>query len=166
MNNGKVMEQQFRKSAKKVPGLFFYRLRDGTASFYGGKEDSRIRFQQRNIADVVMFKTPVLYLLELKTHNGASLPRAKVRENNLKDLAEAAEYSNVVSGFIVDFAERGKAFYVDSRRVKQFLEDADRKSIPIAWFEQNGVRVGIQQLKVNKLYDVKTFTDEMNKKAI
>ena len=165
-NTGKVMEQQFRKSAKSVPGLFFYRLRDGTASFYGGTDNSQIRFQQRNIADVVMFKTPILYLLELKTHNGASLPRGKVREDNLKDLAEAAQYSNIVSGLIVDFAEKDKAFYVDSRAVKRFFESEDRKSIPISWFEQNGIAIGVKKLKVNKVYDIKAFTDQMNKQAI
>ncbi len=165
-NAGKVMEQQFRKSAKKVPGLFFYRLRDGTASFYGGAQDNRIRFQQRNIADVVMFQTPVMYLLELKTHNGASLPLTAIRENNLKDLADAAQYSNMVSGLIVDFPERGRAYFADARAVQRFMRSQERKSIPILWFDLNGILIESRTLQVNRVYDVRGFVDQMNKKSI
>lgn len=161
MNAGKIMEQQFRKSASRVPGLYYYRLKDGTASFYGGQQDDRIRFQASNIADAIMFRTPILYIIEMKSHRGQSLPLSKIRSDQLKGLTEASGYTNIVAGFVVDFSEKNQVYFARAAEVNFFIQGTNRASIPLAWFEQHGIRIGTKKLKVNKLYDVESFVNQM-----
>lgn len=152
MNNGKIMEQQWRKSAMKIPGLYYQRMKDGTATFNGGQ--AGMRFQASNPYDCFMFLEPTLYLLELKSHNGASLPYTAIRKNQLDSLATAAKKPGVEAGFVVHFREKDECWFVNGLDVKEFVEEQERKSIPIAWFRENGVKVEMIHLRHRVMYDV------------
>ena len=68
-NQGKVFEENFRKSLDlNNPDLFFYRFKDGTASWGGGQQNDFIRFQAKNISDCMIFYKGNLSILELKNH--------------------------------------------------------------------------------------------------
>ena len=70
-NEGKQFEEDFKKSIPK--GYWFYRFKDGTAGF-SGEKNSNVRFQAHNIADCEVMGNKYLFILELKSHKGSSIP--------------------------------------------------------------------------------------------
>jgi hypothetical protein len=65
LNLGKGFEQQFRENWKQAfPNSFLYRLPDQMSYYYGS----------HNPCDFIGFHNGILYLLECKTHKGASIP--------------------------------------------------------------------------------------------
>lgn len=153
MNAGKQFETDFRKSVPE--GVFFYRFRDGTASWGGGENT---RFQQSNICDCMMFNG-ILYLLELKSHKGKSLPFSAIRQNQITELSKASTYPKIIAGFIVNFRDVEKTFFVLAPKVEYFITHEERKSIPIAWFEENGVIIPQKKLRVNYRYELDRLLD-------
>ena len=76
---GKIFEAEIRAS---FPSDFYIeRYKDDTAGFYGVS----------NPADYRLYKYPLTFLLELKTHKGKSIPLAKIRDNQVKGLYRASQ---------------------------------------------------------------------------
>ena len=151
LNTGKQFEQDFKKSVPE--DVFFYRFRDGTAAWDSGENT---RFQQSNMCDCMIFDG-VLYLLELKSHKGKSLPFKKIRKNQVEELSKANTYSKVVAGFIVNFRDVDKTYFATAPKVEYFMTHEERKSIPIAWFEENGTLITQRRLKVHYRYGIDEF---------
>ena len=82
MTSGKRFEKNVKDSIPEE--YFYYRFKDGTSS-WGGND--QVRFQARNICDSMLYNGYNLYLLELKSHKGKSLPLSCIRENQEKDFA-------------------------------------------------------------------------------
>lgn len=151
MNAGKQFEQDFKNS---VPdNVFYYRFRDGTAA-WGDKENTR--FQQSNMCDCMIFDG-ALYLLELKSHKGKSIPYSAIRKNQITELSKASTYKNIVAGFVANFRDVEKSFFVSAAKVEYFIAHENRKSIPLAWFEENGTQILQTKLKVHYRYDIEEF---------
>ena len=101
-NSGKVFEQDFRKSLDlDDPDLFFYRFKDGTAS-WGNQENSFIRFQAKNISDCMIFFKRYLFIIELKSHKGKSLPFSCIKENQFQEMYNAS-FKNYVYPILIIF---------------------------------------------------------------
>lgn len=157
MNAGKRMEQQWRKSALRVPLLYYKRMNDGTATFYGGQAQDGVRFQKENPYDCFMYLSPQLYLLELKSHKGSSLPIHAIRGTQLDHLSSVKGTPGIEAGFVVYFAEKQECWFVDGWMVKEFIRSTERKSIPLAWFRENGVQIDVVEKRTNVEYDVQKF---------
>lgn len=68
-NQGKVFEENFRKSLNlDNPDLFYYRFKDSPASF-GNQNNDFVRFTNNNICDNMIFYKGNLFLNELKSHH-------------------------------------------------------------------------------------------------
>lgn len=158
MKSGKAFERQFRASCKKDPELFFYRLKDSPSSWSAGGSAS-IRFTSDNICDWILFKSPVLFLIELKSHTGSSLPFSCIRQNQIDGLLESSKYQNVVSGVICFFADKSRCFFLDIVKFKELQDSNTRKSIPIKYFEEFGIEIEVKKLKVNSVFSVDKFVD-------
>lgn len=156
-STGKKFEEQFKKSIPK--DVFYYRFRDGTASFYGGQAQEGIRFQQKNMCDAEIFKSPVLFLLELKSTKQSSLSYSSIRDNQKKELLKAKQINGICAGFVVEFSERNKCFFADVSQVENFINASERKSIPIVWFEENATEIEVIPKRINKLFNVETFIE-------
>ena len=100
MNQGKLFENQFKKSVSKLDGVWLYRFNDGTGSWDSGQ---KTRFQTSNVCDFGMFCRRTLFLLELKSHNGKSLPYSAIRENQIVGLKDSSNYEGIVAGVVVVF---------------------------------------------------------------
>ena len=162
MNSGKKFETNFKNS---VPdNIFYYRFRDGTSSWNGGQENTR--FQQRNICDCMMYDGQYLYLLELKSHKGASLPLSAIRENQVKDLMAANEHANVVAGLVVNFAEKESVYFMPIELAEKWYKNGVRKSIPISEFKEKCIEIQGRKLKTNYRYDIQEFIKEAIQKLI
>lgn len=160
MNSGKVFERQFRKCCLKDSELFYYRLKDSPSGWSNGV-NSGVRFTNDNICDAFVFKSPVLFLLELKSHTGASLPFSCIRQNQIDGLMDASKHKNVFAGVICSFDQKQRCFFLGIQKVKELQDSQTRKSIPIKYFEENGIEIDVQKLRTNLVYDVSKFVKEI-----
>lgn len=165
MNAGKRMEQNWRKSALRVPRLYYKRMNDGTATFYGGQAQNGVRFQKENPYDCFMYLEPKLYLIELKSHKGNSLPINAIRGVQLDHLSSVMGVPGIVAGFVVHFQDKEECWFADGWRVKQFVLNTDRKSIPLEWFRKNGTSVTLIKKITNTEYDVKALLLDLGREG-
>ena len=163
LNRGKVFEQNIRKSIPKCNNIFYYRLKDTASSYYGGNEN--LRFSQNNIADAFLFHVGYyrtqLYILEYKNHKGKSLPLSCIKENQLKGMIEANKNQNVVPMLVVFFEDIEKCYSLDIEEVEKFINNSERKSIPIDYFEQYGVEIETIKLKTNYRYNIEKWLNNI-----
>lgn len=164
MKSGQQFERQFRTSCKKDPDLFFYRLKD-SPSMWGSVDSPAIRFTNDNICDCVLFKSPILFLIELKSHSGSSLPFSCIRKNQIEGLLESSKYKNVVPGVICFFTDKSRCFFLHITKLKELQDSNIRKSIPIKYFEDFGVEIEVENLRVNYLLEIHKFVDGFVKGA-
>jgi recombination protein U len=151
MNEGKKFEEDFRKS---IPdNVWFYRFRDGTSN-WNNQDQTLTRFQAMNICDCMIFSYPFLYLIELKSHNSASLPFSAIRNNQISDLSTAGQYKGIIPLVIINMRKYGKTYAVHIDKIKYYINHSNRKSIPISWMKDNGVEVIGEQKRVRWKYDI------------
>jgi recombination protein U len=137
-NMGKVFEKEFKDS---LPSDWYTeRYKDDTSGFYGVS----------NPADFRLYCYPVLLLLELKTHKGKSLPLAKIRDSQLKGMLKAVNHYGVYGGFLVNFRDLEETYFLSVGYVENFVKSGERKSIPVEFFREYGIR--IPQTKKRTLY--------------
>jgi recombination protein U len=154
---GKVFEEEIKAS---IPdGFYVERYKDDTAGFYG----------VTNPADYRLYREPYLFLWELKTHKGKSLPLAKIRLNQIKGMCKADMYTGIFAGFIINFRDLAETYYVPVWRVVQdfYTVGADgeidgisptgRKSIPVSWCKVNGTKIEQEKKRVRYTYNLKEF---------
>ena len=109
------------------------------------------------MCDCMIYDSHKLYLLELKSHAGKSLPFSAIRQNQLDELTKSITYQGIVAGFIVNFRDVSRTFFVDANLVSKFVFLGERKSIPISWFEENGTEIEGRKLKVHYRWNVEKF---------
>lgn len=140
MNAGKKFEEDFKKS---VPDKwFYYRFKDGSAA-WGGND--KVRFQSSNICDCMMYNGDYLYLCELKSHKGKSIPFSCIRTNQVEEMCKALK-KGATAIFIFNMRFVNETYIVYADEVKDFMDNSPRKSIPIEWMKENGDLLG-QTLK-------------------
>lgn len=153
MNKGKNFEQNFRKSIPE--DIFYYRLKDTASSYYGGNDN--LRFSQTNMCDSIMFDGNYLYLLELKNHKGKSLPFSCIRENQIKELALNSLFKNIKSCIIINFEELEECYCLFIDDIEHFIRQGDRKSIPVDYCRENGLKIEMVKLITNYKYNINKF---------
>lgn len=161
INSGKRFEQNWKNSIPK--DIFYYRFRDGSSS-WGGND--KVRFQQTNICDCLMFDGDYLYLLELKSTKGKSLPFNNIKKHQIDDLLWASEYANTICGLVVEFSDLTGCYFIEIGRFKAFYDSTNRKSIPIDYLRKNGIKIGIEKKKINSKFDVKKFINDVIESVI
>ena len=153
MNKGKRFENNFKAS---VPSnCWYYRLRDSAASYYGGNQN--LRFSSKNIADSLVYSGNKLYICELKAHAGKSIPLTCIRENQAKMMLKSSAYENIQCLLFVFFYDVSKCYALNIKDFDKFIKETDRKSIPISYFEENGIDIPVKQLKTNQRFDLSLF---------
>lgn len=155
LNSGKRFENNWKNSIPK--NIFYYRLRDGSSSWDKG---TKTRFQQTNICDCIIFDGDILYTLELKSTKGKSLPFGNIKEHQIADLLWCSEFANVISGFVIEFADIDECYFVEISHFKSFCDTTDRKSIPIEFCRTNGLKIDVIKLKINRKFNVDKFLKE------
>lgn len=161
INSGKRFEQNWKNSIPK--DIFYYRFRDGSSS-WGGND--KVRFQQTNICDCLMFDGDYLYLLELKSTKGKSLPFNNIKKHQIDDLLWASEYVNTICGLVVEFSDLTGCYFIEIGRFKAFYDSTNRKSIPIDYLRKNGIKIGTEKKKINSKFDVKKFINDVIESVI
>ena len=129
----------------------------------GEVDKKNTRFQQRNICDCMMYDGQYLYLLELKSHKGSSLPLSAIRENQIADLMAASEHANVVAGLVVNFSDKEETFFMPINLAFKWFNNGVRKSIPIKEFRDNCIQINSCKKKTNYSYDINKFIKDIKK---
>lgn len=156
VNHGKIFEKDFISSFKEE--TFTYRFKDSASSWQGGEQS---RFTPTNICDFMVYTKGLLWLLELKSHMGKSLPLSCIREKQIEGLMSAYN-KGVRAGLIINFREVNKTYYLPIISVIAFTAQTDRKSIPIEWIEKEGELIP-QQIKhrgTHQIYAVSTLFED------
>lgn len=152
-NEGKLFEEDIKKSIPE--GYWFYRFKDGTGNF-GGTKNENVRFQAHNISDCEVMGKKYLFILELKSHKGASIPFNCIRDTQLKEMSEI-NHELVKAYFIFNYRDLESTFAIDVQTVKKYIKEADRKSIPIKWAIENGIEITSTKKKIRFKYDLENF---------
>lgn len=142
---GKVFEEEIKKSFPE--DFYIERYKDDTAGFYGVS----------NPADYRLYKYPYTFLLELKTHKGKSLPIDKIRPNQIQGMARAALHKGIYGGFIINFRELEETYYITVQDMIRYINSTERKSIPVDWCRENGVRIAQEKKRVRYTYDLRSW---------
>lgn len=142
---GKIFEQEVRASFP--PDCFVERYKDDTAGFYG----------VCNPADFRIYKYPLTFLIECKSHKGKSLPFDKIRKGQIEKLVEAERYSGVFGGFLINFRDLEETYFLPVLAVDRYIKTADRKSIPVAWCKDYGIRIEQHKKRVRYTYDLEKW---------
>jgi Recombination protein U. len=160
VNSGKIFERNFKASIP--PDVFYYRLRDSTASFYGGGDGSNIRFQAQNMCDNILFGNRTLFLCELKSHNGKSIPFNCVRENQIEQLTKAAKFPFIIPALVIFFPDVERCFAVEINDWNNLVDASKKKSANIAEIAEIGYEVRVTKLKVNFKYDIQNMIKDLS----
>lgn len=151
-NDGKRWEKCISNSCKEDK-IFCKKLSDGTSSW--SKNDSKVRFQKNNECDFIIYGGGnKLLLVEAKCHKGKSLPLNCIRQNQIDGMFEKSKYENVVCGLLVLFSEVEKAYFLKIEDFIEFMHNEHRKSIPIEYFEKEGISVQICKKITNYYVDI------------
>ena len=154
VDEGKRFEQDIRASIP--PEFFIERYKDDTAGFKG----------VANPADFRLYKYPFTFLWELKTHKGKSIPLDKIRNSQLKEMRKAEPHFGVHCGFILNYRDLEETYYITFfdllgayyiRNDEGDYEAIGRKSIPVEWCREYGVRISQAKKIVRYTYDLESF---------
>lgn len=156
LNSGKRFERDFRASIP--PNVWYYRFRDSPASFGQG---TQTRFATSNICDCILFGNSKLFLCELKSHQGKSLPFSCVRPNQIEQMQKAAKFSCIIPTLVVFFPDVERCFAVHIDDWNNLVDASKKKSANIAEIEQAGYEVGVIKLRTNYRLDVQNMMKKL-----
>lgn len=155
-NEGKRFEEDFKNS---IPNdMFIYRLNDNVGAWGGGNKTS---FSSSNICDYILYQYPTLILLELKSFKGKSIPLSNIRENQLKGLQDSSDFKGVIAGFIFNCRTVGETYFLTSEQVIYFVKNNTRKSIPISYLRNNGIKIEQTLKRVRYTYNIADFVSDL-----
>lgn len=155
---GKVFEAEIKAS---IPlGFFVERYKDTTAKFRG----------VANPADFRLYKYPLTFLWELKSHKGKSIPLTKIRESQLTGMRKAHKQKGIYCGFLLNFRDLEETYYIPfyDLLAAYYIETDEgeierkpnvRKSIPVDWCRENGVQIVQHKKRVRYSYDLREWLE-------
>jgi len=159
-NKGKIFEEDFQNSCKGQLSLI--RLKDPSSSFNikcQGCPEQITRFSPRNICDFIGYSYPNMYLLELKSCAGTSMPFKNIVKNKkdkrLQDMVHLSEKKGIKAYVVFNWRNLEDVTYaVSAIKVKLYIDKAERKSIPMNWTIGNGIKIPSQIKRVRYSYDL------------
>ena len=159
LNSGKRFEQNFKNSIPK--DVFLYRLKDSSNNW---SENIKTRFTPSNMCDYIMFNGYYLFLLELKTTKATSFPFNNIKDHQINDLFINSKYNNVISGIIILFDKYNECYFIEISDFKRYLDASQRKSLPIDFCRKKGIKIENKIMKINRVFDIKKFIEEVMKR--
>ena len=150
MNSWKKFEKNFKDSVPKE--FFCYRLRDSASTYYWWNDS--LSFSTSNICDFIVFTWNVLWLLELKTTKGKSLPFGNIKSGQLKWLNDANYHNNVQWALLINYSILNLTYLIKIDDFIKFKDTTDRKSVSIGRCQENWIEVIWILKRVNYKYDL------------
>ena len=171
-NRGKKIETIFRECAEK-DGLFIIRLKDSATSWQGGAA----RFTPDNPCDFIIFQSPYLFALELKSTIGMSFSiqlstedaSAMIKAHQINSLIKMSQYKNSVCGFIFNVhsekTDEEQLWYLSIQNFSKFIAETDKKSINVSDIETyGGIRAEVVRKRVWSTFKVGALIEDIVEK--
>lgn len=118
LNKGKAFETHFKEDWKKsFPNTFIYRLPDQMNGYLSSS---------KNPCDFICFPGKDLFLIECKSHDGASIPFSAISQYDR--LLQYKDLPNVKPGIIIWFKEKDLVVWVPIKTAEK-IHAAGYKSI-------------------------------------
>mgnify|MGYP003432732886 FL=1 len=152
MNVGKRFEADIKASIPE--NILFYRFKDSPASFNSFNQDSNIRFTTSNVCDCLIFKTPMLFFIELKTTQGKSYSLNDSANKQLERFRKLGDHADAIKAFIINFREYEKTYFITTKDLEEFLKRTGKKSIRIDECHEIGVLISQKKLRTNYRYQI------------
>lgn len=167
MNAGKQFEKDFKESISS--NVWYYRFKDSPATYDMNSacnscpqnKQKHVRFATKNICDCEIYKMPNLFLLELKTTNQKSLAFSMVRDNQINELTSADVHKGIVAGFIVNFRAVNETYFMPVVGFNYYKKVLTSKSIPIAIFRDNCLKIEQMKLRIHWKYNIDGFVKQI-----
>lgn len=175
-NEGKKFESILKSSAP--PYLKIIRIPDPPQSFTQ-RDDTK--FSKKNPYDYEAFDSlhRISYSLELKTTSQKYLTyhtceedekakkSANIQWHQIEGLTKAAEYDNVIAGFLLNFRlDSGEQllYFLNIKDFNKFRKNTNKKSLNIIDVSLNGgIKIGGEKLRVNYRWNLDDFLESQSK---
>lgn len=157
MNNGKIFETQFKKSIPTT--CFYYRFKDSPANY--SHDNSSIRFTTSNIADNLVFNGSHLFINELKSHKGKSLPLNCIRRSQINGMLDACIYQGITCYLFIYFSDIQECYALNFIDFYDFVTKYSdgRKSIPLDFFRFHAKNIPIKFKRTLPYFDLNSIFD-------
>lgn len=156
-NPGKIFEEDFKNSCPD--NIWIEREKDNIGNFE--KDNKNIRFTMSSDYDFRIFNGNKLYLIELKSTKGKSLPYSRFKKtykyDQLKKLHSFVCYDNILAGVVINFRDIEKTYYIDINKLIMCKESGMRESLSIDEAEHHGVLIKQELKRVRYKYDFSFF---------
>lgn len=141
INTGKIFESEIHESIKKYNKehgdlVYYHRVKDPASSFGGGGGNTR--FSMKNEYDLILYKYPIFFALELKSNGGTSfsfsrndkLEKGKdIKDSQISSLLEADCFPGTVAGLILNFRKYDETYFIRITDFCKFKDGTEKKSI-------------------------------------
>jgi recombination protein U len=143
MNAGKQFEKDFKASV--LPNQLYLRLKDAG----GWSTSTDLRFTSSNLCDCLVFSRRTLYLLELKSHKGKSVPASCLKQaDKLADINQVG----TIPAFIINFRDQNETWLIGAETVREELQT--RASLSIETCREYGLCIPQRKMRVHWIYDL------------
>lgn len=140
-NVGKIFEHDFKSSC---PGdMFIYRVPD-------------VKYGNKSICDYLLYTSPNLYTLELKTTKEKTFPFKNIAEHQLDNMVKFGEIEGVISGFVINFRQQEETYFVRGNRIQELI-DKGNKRVSCDTLAKIGIRIPQEKKRVRFKYDFDVF---------
>ena len=174
-NEGKKFESILKSSAP--PYLKIIRIPDPPQSFTQ-RDDTK--FSKKNPYDYEAFDSlhRISYSLELKTTSQKYLTyhtceedekakkSANIQWHQIEGLTKAAEYDNVIAGFLLNFRlDSGEQllYFLNIKDFNKFRKNTNKKSLNIIDVSLNGgIKISGEKLRVNYRWNLDDFLESQS----
>lgn len=140
-NDGKAFEKLIRDKLKTIRNVSVDRINDNVG--YAGAY---------NIADLIVYRKPCKFYLELKTIKGTSFPFSNINLNALMDMQYAQLVDGVGCYFIIWFKDLDKTIAISSEELYIKIHGYNKKSIGVNSFKDFEF-IEVNGKKKRKFYD-------------
>jgi len=162
-NPGKLFEKQFKDSIPE--GVYYYRIQDSASGWsFSSSASNNVRFTPKNHFDCMLYKTGVLFLLELKSTKSTSISfrgtSPMIKQHQIDELNKAAKNAGIIAGFMFDYREANQTFFLSIDNFKRFTNETIKSSININdVISYGGIEVKKELKRTNYRYFVSEFID-------
>lgn len=157
MTEGKRFEKNFKDSVAK--DTYYLRIVDPAIGF--NIKDSKQRFSPKNPFDLILYKSPQMFCLELKSTKAQSISFAgsspSIKKHQVKGLTKASKFCN--AGFIFNFRSHNQTYYVTIDDFNEEIKKIKKKSLNIKDIKPIGLLIPSRKLQVNHRYDLSVLFD-------
>lgn len=157
INPGKVFEYDIKKSIPK--DVYYFRIKDPAQSF---SHSDITRFSPPNEFDIILYKYPVMFALELKSTISHSISFAtnnndkgkSIKYSQINALYYASQF-NIKAGFLLNFRQAQSTYWIHISDFMSFYNNTDKKSINENDLKNNnGILIPQIIKKTHYIYDL------------